>query len=1065
VDWDSTILDFESLSASPEAEAVGINSTVLLSTRNDNFRLGGWITNDFIDGTSLPENTTLFTACFVAKAEGDPNIRVEENLPTNPATEESDLEIEVVDLDGNPIPFTSDLCPTLEIIPPPAAGDINVTTDIISPCSGQDNGKLSFSFVGGMPPYSLDLRGGNGFDENFIIFGQDTIIEGLAVDDYSYFVIDEGNTAQAISPIGDPIRVREIELNITFNEQFPNCVGENSGSLTAIPLIFNTPADDPDEYTYSWSTGINDTLQILDSLTAGVYEVTITNANGCTAVDDENLFDPQALVIERINMTPAQCSGTFDGSLEAVITGGTGTIDFEWDIDPTINNNIIPGLDVGDYTLIVTDMNGCTATDNSRVNGAIEITVDTQLKSDVQCFNAEDGMIQISPISNLSVDIANWNYAWSPNANPMDITSNGAISVADSLSPGTYEVTLTNSDIDSQCFGTAQFEITEPDSLMLEIDITNISRCQLNIPDGSATVMASGGTPSPAGYDYIWSEIGLEDNPSANTAGATAMNLNADTIMVSVSDANGCITLIDTVVGSPAPPNIIEFNNNSIDCANDSDGFLQVTAGPGDTPIQQNNYMWSGPNNVPSRIGIAGSLEVGTYTVTIIDENDCITIDSAEVIAPPAFDYSSFVVTAEPCFEAEDGAFFLELTGGTPGYTYAWFDENMQEVAGQTTSVRDLTAGNYTINGTDGNGCVIDTTVELTSQAQIVVVFDEIMETSCALSNSPDGSARATASYAGGVIGDFDFIWGSSERDDRVSQSTAVQLGSGNISVVVFESDGTCNTTAEVFIDSPSEITYNGDPSNGTEDIINVTCFGMDDGEITTFNAASGGTPGMAGYLFEWTQVATGNTLIGESISDLTAGDYTLVISDENDCLSSPITRNITEPTLLTAVIDTDPNNTRDVSCAGDDNGQITVIATGGNDDLGPYTYEWTNNVSFESVATDLAPNITYEIVVSDANGCEATVERLIQEPADLDPYNFSFDPIQCFGEFTNIRLDPASFSGGNGGDFTYTIDGCPERDVNEPSCQVRAGSLPITVFDSGGCTIRWSDRIKCRNI
>ena len=59
--------------------------------------------------------------------------------------------------------------------------------------------------------------------------------------------------------------------------------------------------------------------------------------------------------------------------------------------------------------------------------------------------------------------------------------------------------------------------------------------------------------------------------------------------------------------------------------------------------------------------------------------------------------------------------------------------------------------------------------------------------------------------------------------------------------------------------------------------------------------------------------------------------------------------------------------------------------------------------------------------MVRDANGCDATAEFLIQEPADLDPYNLDFDDIQCFGEFTTVRLDPASFSGGNGGDFTYS--------------------------------------------
>lgn len=1031
VDWDSTVLDFESVSVEPAIfTAIEFNSSFLSSTENGKLTLGGWITNDFDNGSTLQDNTTLFTVCFISKIAGNPDFRIADDPLNN-------SPIEIIDISSNQIAFVPALCPTIDVQPPPADGIINVQPDITLTCDGQDNGKIGFSFLGGMPPYSLDINGGNGYAENFRIFGRDTIIENLAADEYAYFVIDEGNTAQGNSPIGNPLVISDFQLNVTFEEKFPNCVGENSGSLTAIPLIFNTPADDPDQYTYQWSTSTNDTLQLLDSLTAGVYDVTVTDANGCSATDDENLFDPQELRINRIDVTPAQCSGTFDGSLEAMVTGGTGTIDYEWDIDPTRNNANIPNLDVGDYNLIVTDANGCTATDNRRVSGAIEIGIDATIDS---CFSQANGQISVSFNANVAADIANWNYEWSPNVTNI-VSSTGAFSVVNNLSPGTYEVTLTNSDINPQCFGSSKFEIEEL-PLTLAIDITNVTRCQLNIPDGSATVVASGGTPGPAGYDYTWTEIG-----GRITSGITAMNLDADSITVNVSDLNGCITELDTMIGSPAPPEIFRFDNDNIDCA-DGTGSLQVLARPGDADVTD-IYKWEGPSLVTSTSSLIGTIDVGKYFVTVTDENNCETIDSAEVIAPPALNYSIFAIDNEPCFEASNGGFSLALTGGTVGYNYAWFDINGgQEVAGQTTSVENVPAGSYKLSGSDDNGCIIDTTITLTSLPEIIVEFDQEVRTSCALSNTPDGGARANASYADGSPGLFDFIWGSKEREDGLTQSTADSLGSGNISVVVFESDGICNTTAEVFIDSPEEISYN--PSN--EIIDNVSCFGFNDGEISTLSAASGGTPGTAGYSFEWTHLTTGNIFLGETISDLTAGDYTLVISDENDCLSNTITKIITQPELLTAEIDNDPNNTRGVKCAGDNDGQITIIATGGNDDLGPYTYEWTNNVSVGPVATDLESDITYEIVVADENGCEATAEYFVTEPAALiysipDP-----DPIQCFGEFTTIRLDPASFSGGNGGDYTYSVDGCPEKDVSEPSCQVRGGSIPITIFDSGGC-------------
>ena len=1035
LEWNPMILEFESSSVDQTIiDAIKFDNSFISATEPGKLKVAAWITDDFTNGSTLPDGSILFTACFIANAQGNPNFTITDD-PDN----FSPLEI-IGAFDGE-IAFSSTLCTDpndFNVAPRPPDGEIIVQPEITAPCQGQDNGKLFFSFVGGMAPYNLDLRGTSGYDESFTIFGQDTIIEALAVGDYSYFIIDEGNTAQAISPISDPIGIREVVLNVDFEEAAPNCIGENSGRLTAIPLIFNTPASDPDQFTYTWSTSSNDTLQILDSLIAGQYEVTITNANGCTGIDDERLPDAEPLIIDNIISTPAQCSGTFDGSLRAVLTDGTdgeGTLNYEWNIDPTINSANIPNLDVGDYNLIVTDANGCTVTEDSRVSGAIEISVDS-IVTDVQCFNAGNGTINISPVINVSVSVANYNYIWSPNTTSVE--SGGPQSIASDLSPGTYEVMITNSDIDAQCFGTATFEITEPDSLMLAIDITNVTRCQLNIPDGSATVAATGGNDGV--YAYVWSEIG---NGISNDD--TAMRLDADSITVSVADSKGCITELDTIIGSPAPPQIVTFDNDDISCA-DGRGSLQVVAGPGDARVAD-TYIWEGPNNVASNLSVAGNLAVGTYFVTVSDDNDCISIDSAEVTAPPAFDYNSFVVDREPCFGDTNGEFSLEVTGGTPGYDFVWEFEG-EEISTNNNTITDAAAGNYRLRGTDLNNCDIDTTITLASLPEIVVVFSNPVPTSCALSETPDGGATATATYAGGMLGEFDFIWSIDERDERVSQSTATQLGSGNITVAVLESDGFCNTTAELFIDSPAEISY--DPSN--EIIDNVSCFGFDDGAISTISAASGGTPGTAGYMFEWTHETTGDNFIGESITGLTAGNYALVISDENDCLSSTITRNITEPELLAAVIDTDPNNTNDVKCAGDNDGKITVIATGGNDDLGPYTYEWTNNVSTEAVATDLESNITYEIIVSDANGCEATVERMITEPIDLNPYTVDFDPIQCFGEFTTIRLDPASFSGGNGGDFTYSVDGCPEKDVSEPSCQVRGGLLDITVFDSGGC-------------
>ena len=242
--------------------------------------------------------------------------------------------------------------------------------------------------------------------------------------------------------------------------------------------------------------------------------------------------------------------------------------------------------------------------------------------------------------------------------------------------------------------------------------------------------------------------------------------------------------------------------------------------------------------------------------------------------------------------------------------------------------------------------------------------------------------------------------------------------------------DGQCQITDSVNIPSPTPLLY--DPINSSIDP--VTCFEDTDGAATI--AATGGTPG---YTFDWPGGITGAT-----VTAFASGIYTITITDANNCIRTHDIE-ISEPVELLANIDFD--NTNDVICAGDDNGRIEVIVTGGNQ--GSMNYTWTNNVSNGPSAAGLSPGL-YTIGVTDVNGCTGNTEYTVAEPPVLIA-NVDFTPIQCAGFQTVISVN--SLQGGNGPSYTFSVDNSPAQPI-DVVIPVFGGDHLISIFDARGCKV-----------
>ena len=242
-------------------------------------------------------------------------------------------------------------------------------------------------------------------------------------------------------------------------------------------------------------------------MTADSYNVTITDANGCSVFTGANVNQPQELIIT-IDSDGGGCAGEL-GSATANVNGGTTPYQYAWSTGVTTAT--INDLAVGTYTITITDDNGCTIEDEVTINTSSNLIVSIE-KTDVSCYLDTDGTATVSVIGGQT----GYTYLWSNGQTNATITN---------LEAGSYTVTITDG---AGCIGTQTIAIISPPELQLTTVSTEVTP---NGNDGTATVTATGGTLP---YQYIWSNGQMI---------ATATGLSVGNYFVTVIDDNGCFVI------------------------------------------------------------------------------------------------------------------------------------------------------------------------------------------------------------------------------------------------------------------------------------------------------------------------------------------------------------------------------------------------------------------------------------------------------------------------------------------------------------------------------------------
>jgi gliding motility-associated-like protein len=833
-------------------------------------------------------------------------------------------------------------------------------------------------------------------------------------------------------------------INITN----PTCRGANNGTLTAAGNG-GTPG-----YAYYWSNG--QFAQTATGLSPGLYTVTIVDQNGCRNTTNASIVDPDPLNVDVVqysnyNGAAITCPGAADGAAQAVVSGGVQPYSFLWSGPLTQTTQIATGLLAGSYAVTLTDAGGCVLVDSITLLNPVALQA-TETHQNLFCQGDCDGQIIVTatagtgtlgvngyeyrifgpgqlggifsstnnffnlcagtftvevrdgnncilPLSitltepplltataNSSPALCNGTATGQATANPTGGTApysylwdnNETTVTATGLSAGTHSVTITDAN---GCQITAATLVTEPS--LLTASTSFVSPSCFGSADAVATVLATGGT---APYSYAW---------STGSGSASALGLPAGVFFVSVTDANGCSVSSVVTVTEPAVLTLTLSASNLI-CANNNGGQISASPSGGTAPY---SYLWNNGQTTATATGLAA----GTYTVFVTDARGCQTNGQSSLSQPVALNITLDSVRNASCDGSANGSAFVSAQGGIAPYTYLWSD-------GQTTAAATgLASGTYSLTVTDANGCANVLTASVTDPVALQIV--QITNTAVSCRGGNDGSAAAVVN---GGVSPYNFFWSNGQTGQI---STGLAAGAYQLTVT---DRNACVATQSFVITEPISTLL------GLINSSDALCTGSPSGQLTA--VITGGTPAPAGdYSYQWSN--------GEStaiLANLVPGVYSLTVTDANGC-SISLQDSVGEaaPILLTLI------DTTAATCPGAQDGAALVTASGGT---GTLSFQWSNGQTGVQ-ALGLAAN-TYQVTVTDVNGCSASLAVLVTE-GDSVRLTMQQTNASCYG-----RSDARLFVSSAG----LSLFNWSNGRVGNPLNNITAGQYILTVTDVRGC-------------
>ena len=829
-----------------------------------------------------------------------------------------------------------------------------------------------------------------------------------------------------------------------------SCYNASNGSIVANAQFGVSP------YSFNLNGGAWQSATSFTGLPAGSYTLNVLDSRNCSSSAAFNITQPTGISFNTIQTTNASC-GQSNGSFTCNASGGIAPLQYKLNSGSYVSSGTFSNLAAGSYSLTVKDANGCTSTNTVIINSQSGPAISVSNVTSVSCYNGNDGTISLTAlggVGTLQYSVNNGlSYQFSGNftglaagsytcvvkdnatcksfaqvaiaqgpelmasarshAAKCNGSNDGEIEVTSMGGTGTHSFSLNGVNYQSSnlfsgltagtytvyvrditsCVKTISVVVGQPLLLNTTIAITNAT-C-FNQSSGALTASSVGGTQE---YEYSIDGIHFQSTEVFE-------NLTAGEYVVSTKDANNCITR-DTVFVSQ-PTEITGLVNTTNATCSSSNGAIMVMGSGG----SESGFSYSMDGEVFSSNGVFSGLSAGTHFVVIKDGAGCKNTVSGVVVSAGGPSIVSSTSQNVSCFGGNDGSISISnVSGGTGTILYSKDGVTFQA----QNSFNGLLAGTYTVQVKDANGCIASLSKTI-AQPNAFLISTNASNVTC--HDDATGSVSVSASGGAGF-----FAYSLNGGFTYQSSSNFNNLLAGNYTVTIKDA-ANCTSSKEFTITQPLQI-------HAIFGVLDVTCHGASNGQIHVY-----GSGGKGPYVYS----INGGQYLSEGHFQNLAGNtnYSINIKDANGCVLN-VLKFVSEPALLNLT-----STKNDVSCAGGNNGLISLAITGG---VAPYEYDWSNDAVSSSINNLTAGN--YQVVVKDHNGCVGSMNFTISQPSSPLVVNAVLLPASG-----DQSLDGSIDITVTGGTSPYQYDwsiGATTADIDG----LNPGGYTITITDAKGCAL-----------
>lgn len=829
--------------------------------------------------------------------------------------------------------------------------------------------------------------------------------------DYTLVITDQNDCTDMLSFTIDAFENPEI----TGTDIQTSSCGQSDGSITNVQI---TTATGVNIATYSWTNSNGDNVgagDVLNNIVTDTYTLTVTDDNGCTDTFEVFVDEVPGPTLSGGTSQTETCSLNDGGVTGIIITNGTEPFNFNW--TDSGGNSVGSSLDLsgvaqGDYSLQITDFNGCTDQIGPfTVDKTPDPTLSNGTVTNGSCGEPNGSINGVTA----SGGTGNYFYSWTNASNSQVGTSLDL----DDVGEGTYTLTITD---EANCTATISFPIIDQPGPILSGGETTLATCEQD--NGTVTnVQISGGTGN---ISYSWvNSLGVEVGNSIDLNNAAA-----DTYTLTATDENSCTDELSFTIQNAQLPEITGGVVANSTCSESNGSITGINvSGLGDLQI-----VWT--NSVGGVVGTSENITdqpADDYTITLTDANGCETSTNFTIEDEPSPTLGGATSNPSSCGQADGSIIDVEVNeGGNSNISYQWTDSNGGNV-GSNADLTNVVAGSYTLTIIDGNGCTDNSTYNIIDVGAPIIDQSNENVTNTTCSGTNGSIVGITAS---GGTGALSFSWAL----NNVEVGTNLDISSveaGDYVLTVTDESG-CSASVTVIVpDEPGPILSGG--------IANNSSFCEDTGSVTGINVTSGTDP----ITYQWfdqnnTPVANQTSL---DITNIPAGDYTITATDANNCtFDLPFTVNIDGEPILTG------GNVQNTTCS-QNNGSVTNINSNG---VNPLTYAWTNDAdnSLVSTSLDLLNQSAgdYTITMTDGNNCTISLPFSIQD--EPSPELSGGTPNQSSCQQSDGSVTGVIPNGGTG-NLTYNWTNSTGNSVGNTIdlLNVFSGAYTLTVTDENGCT------------